>query len=33
MSLQIPLSQAACGKFVAWSALVLAGASLTAILF
>ena len=33
MSLQIPLSQPAWGKFVAWSALVLAGASLTAIMF
>ena len=31
MSLQIPLTEAAWGKFVAWSALVLAGASLTAI--
>src|SRR6266704_5193106 len=33
MSLQTPLTEAAWGKFVAWSALVLAGASLTAILF
>ena len=33
MSLQIPLTEAPWGKFVAWSALMLAGASLTAILF
>jgi len=33
MSFPIPQTEAAWGKFVAWSALVLAGASLTAIMF